>query len=214
MPRYKLAIFDLDGTLSDSFPWFLSVVNDAADRHGFRRIADSEIDKLRGLTSREIIKSLGVPLWKLPAIGNDMRKRKAAALRDIPLFPGTGAMLRGLRDAGVTVALVTSDNETNAKTALREHAAMISHYACGASLFGKAAKFKRVMTAAGVAPHEAIAIGDEVRDADAARDAGIAFGAVSWGYATVDALRGAGAARVFASMEEVVGEVGGAKLSA
>jgi phosphoglycolate phosphatase len=206
----KLAIFDLDGTLSDSFPWFLSVVNDAADRHGFRRIADSEIEKLRGLTSREIIKSLGVPLWKLPVIGNDMRKRKAAALHDIPLFAGTPGMLRGLRDAGVTLALVTSDNEDHARTALREHAVMISYYACGASLFGKASKFKRVMTAAGVAPHETIAIGDEVRDADAAREAGIAFGAVSWGYATVDALRGAGAARVFSSIEDVVGVVGGA----
>jgi phosphoglycolate phosphatase len=69
-----------------------------------------------------------------------------------------------------------------------------------------------VMTAAGVAPHEAIAIGDEVRDAHAARDADIAFGAVSWGYATVDALRGAGAARVFASRDHVVQEVGGAAI--
>ena len=25
MPKYKLAIFDLDGTLSDSLPWFLRV---------------------------------------------------------------------------------------------------------------------------------------------------------------------------------------------
>jgi phosphoglycolate phosphatase len=210
MPRYKLAIFDLDGTLSDSFPWFLSVVNAAADRHGFRRIADSEIDALRGQTSREIIKSLEVPFWKVPVIATDMRKRKAAALRDIPLFPGTSAMLRNLRDAGVTLALVTSDNEANARTALHKHAALISHFACGASLFGKAAKFKRVLKAAGVAPHEAIAIGDEVRDADAARDAGIAFGAVSWGYATVDALRRAGATTVFARMEDVTMEVGGA----
>ncbi len=89
-----------------------------------------------------------------------------------------------------------SDNEANAKTALREHAALISHYACGASLFGKAAKFRRVLKAAGIAPQDAIAIGDEVRDVEAARDAGIAFGAVAWGYATVDALKRAGAASV------------------
>jgi phosphoglycolate phosphatase len=209
MPRYKLAIFDLDGTLSDSFPWFLSVVNDAADRHGFRRIADGEIDSLRGLTSREIITSLEVPFWKVPVIATDMRKRKAAALRDIPLFSGTGAMLRGLREAGVTIALVTSDNEANARTSLREHAALISHFACGASLFGKAAKFRRVLAAAGVAAPDAIAIGDEVRDVDAAREAGIAFGAVSWGYATVEALRHAGAARVFARMEDMAGEISG-----
>ena len=34
---YKLIIFDLDGTLSDSFPWFLSVVSAVADKHGFKQ---------------------------------------------------------------------------------------------------------------------------------------------------------------------------------
>jgi phosphoglycolate phosphatase len=28
---YKLAIFDFDGTLADSFPWFLGMVNGLAD---------------------------------------------------------------------------------------------------------------------------------------------------------------------------------------
>lgn len=28
--RYRLAIFDFDGTLADSFPWFATVVNDVA----------------------------------------------------------------------------------------------------------------------------------------------------------------------------------------
>jgi len=32
---YKLAIFDFDGTLSDSFAWFLSVINSVADKHKF-----------------------------------------------------------------------------------------------------------------------------------------------------------------------------------
>jgi phosphoglycolate phosphatase-like HAD superfamily hydrolase len=40
MPRYKLAIFDFDGTLADSFPWFIGAVNDAAARFGFRGVAD------------------------------------------------------------------------------------------------------------------------------------------------------------------------------
>ena len=32
----SLVIFDLDGTLADSFPWFLGVVNDIAREYGFR----------------------------------------------------------------------------------------------------------------------------------------------------------------------------------
>ena len=37
--RYKLVIFDFDGTLADSFPWFAGVLNGVADRYGFRRVA-------------------------------------------------------------------------------------------------------------------------------------------------------------------------------
>ena len=37
---YRLAIFDFDGTLADSFPWFLGVVNRLADEHGFLLFED------------------------------------------------------------------------------------------------------------------------------------------------------------------------------
>ena len=43
----SLVIFDLDGTLADSFPWFLGVVNGVAREHGFRPIADADIEPLR-----------------------------------------------------------------------------------------------------------------------------------------------------------------------
>jgi phosphoglycolate phosphatase len=39
-----------------------------------------------------------------------------------------------------------------------------------------------------VNPSDAIYIGDELRDAIAAREAGMHFGAVAWGYATPEAL--------------------------
>lgn len=206
---YRLAIFDLDGTLSDSFAWFLTIVNTVADKHRFRRIEPDQVETLRGKETREILKLLDVPLWKLPAIGRDMRALKAAYLDDIALFPGAAAMLWELSTRGVKLAIVSSDNEANVRRALgADHAALIGHYACGASLFGKAAKFRRVLKAAGIAAANAICIGDEVRDAEAARHAGIAFGAVTWGYATETALRAQAPDMVFANMEDIVAAFG------
>ena len=59
---------------------------------------------------------------------------------------------------------------------------------CGASMFGKRRRIARVLKAAGVPAQRAIYVGDQVTDAEAARAAGVAFGAVSWGYAARDAL--------------------------
>jgi len=201
---YKLAIFDLDGTLADSFPWFLRHVNGVADRFGFRRIADGDVEPLRRAGSREILKRQDVPRWKLPMIARHMRRLKAAHVGDIALFPGAGTMLRALADGGVRLALVSSDHEANARRQLGEaNTALFSDFACGASIFGKAAKFRCVLRRAGVDAAQAIAIGDEVRDIEAARAAGIACAAVTWGYAASEALRAQQPDIVFDQMEQI-----------
>jgi len=203
MPRYKLAIFDLDGTLSDSLPWFRRVVNSLADKHRFRRIEDGDVEMLRGKSSREIIAWLEVPFWRMPLIAADMRRLKSQNVDDIPLFDGVGPMLQELSQAGVIMAMVSSDSESNVRRALGDHAALMSQFACGASMFGKAAKFRAVLKRTDIAAADAIAIGDEVRDGEAARQAGIDFGAVSWGYARPEALRRLSPALVFDSVADI-----------
>ncbi|MBW7967230.1 HAD-IA family hydrolase [Bradyrhizobium sp. BR 10261] len=200
---YALAIFDLDGTLVDSFPWFLRTINDVADRFGFRRVRDEDIEELRHASTREILSRLEVPVWKLPAIARYARRVKGEAAAEISLFAGTDAMLRRLAEDGVQLALVTSDSEVNARQKLGASAALFQHFDCAASLFGKAAKFRRVIRRAGVAPKNVISIGDEVRDIEAARAVGIACGAVSWGYAAPAALQALAPDYMFAQMHEI-----------
>lgn len=201
---YSLAIFDLDGTLVDSLPWFLRTVNDVADRFGFRRVVDEDVESLRHASSRDILAYLQVPLWKLPAITRHMRKLKADAVADIELFDGVDTMLRTLANHGVQLALVSSDSETNARRKLGDLAALFAYFDCSASLFGKSAKFRRVIRHAGVDPTDVIAIGDEIRDIEAARAVGVACGAVCWGYAAPAALRAQKPDFVFERMEDIV----------
>jgi phosphoglycolate phosphatase len=205
---YKLAIFDFDGTLADTLPWFLRTVNRMAETHGFNRIEAGDIETLRGYNARQIMEHLGVPAWKLPRIGIEMRRLMAEDIRQIHLFDGIGAMLQGLSDRRVALAIVTSNAYDNVRHVLgAEHAALIRYYACGASLFGKRGKLWRVLKQSGVRPSEAIFVGDEIRDIEAAKAEGIPFGALAWGYTHVAALEAYSPAAVFADVGEVVEKI-------
>ncbi|HEY0234213.1 MAG TPA: HAD hydrolase-like protein [Afipia sp.] len=207
MKRYRLAIFDLDGTLSDSFPWFLQALDDVADKRRLKRVAPGDIENLRTKTLQEIFAALGVSRWRLPGIIRDMRRMKSKALNQITLFPGADDMLRRLHAAGITLAMVSSDSEANVRYSLGEAAALMSYYDCGAPLGGKAKKFRRVLRTLDVQPRDAIYIGDEIRDSEAAAQTGMDFGAVSWGYNAAEALRKLSPAFLFTGFDDILREL-------
>ena len=206
---YTLAIFDFDGTLADTFPWFAEVFNGVADRYRFRRIGPDELEALRGIDNRALMRHLGISAWKVPLIAAHMRRLAARDAGRLRLFDGAVPLLRLLNEKGVTVAIVSSNAEANVRRVLGpENAALVAHYACGASIFGKHGKFRAVLARAGVPPARAIAIGDEIRDIHAARKAGIACGAVTWGFALPAALATHGPDELFASFEEIAERLG------
>src|SRR5262245_3903640 len=198
----------MDGTLADSFPWFMTVMNSVADKFRFRRVAPDEVETLRRLDSRRILERLGVPRWKLPLIARHMRALKPQHIAEIALFPGVDRLLRELRSRDVRIAIVSSDAEATVRRTLgAENTRLVDHYACGASLFGKRAKFRQVLRRSGLAARDTIAIGDELRDAEAARHLGIAFGAVSWGYTDVAALQAVQPDHVFLRVDDIVAQL-------
>lgn len=203
--RYRLAIFDFDGTLADSLPWFIAAMNDVADRYRFRRVLEEEIDTMRGWEARRIVEHLGVPMWRMPVIVRHMRERMASDLASIPLFPGVERMLEELEARGVAIAIVSTNSEANVRGILGERsAARVRHFGCGASMFGKRPKLRRVLRESGIPAARAIAIGDEIRDVEAARAESIPFGAVSWGYTSREALAAHHPAEIFDSVDEIV----------
>ena len=202
---YGLVVLDVDGTLIDSFDWFCGVLNGVADRYRFRRVEAHEAEALRRLGARDILRHLGIPRWKVPFIARHMHglaARDAASLRP---FPGIPSMLAGLSEAGAALAILSSNREDVVRRVLGpEDSARIGAWSCGASIFGKAPRLRRLVHASRLPPGRVLCVGDEIRDAEAARATGCAFGAVAWGYTDPQALAALAPDHLFRDPDEVV----------
>ncbi|HBL66639.1 HAD family hydrolase [Achromobacter sp. LC458] len=188
--KYDIAAFDFDGTLADTMPWFNSILNTVADKYGFRKIDLTERENLRHREASEILKYLGIPLWKLPAIMTHVRTLMQDIDPSVHLFDGIADAVARIKAGGVRLAVISSNSIENVQRVLgADTCALFDDYECGTDLFGKAAKIDRLMRRHEVAPERFLLVGDEMRDIDAARKAGVRVGSVAWGYNHVDALR-------------------------
>lgn len=199
----RVVIFDFDGTLADSIGWFFSIVNDVARRYDFRQTTAEQREELRRKPPLEILDALGIPKWKLPAIAIHMRALAARNIDRIKLFEWVGDLLLELKSHGVMIAVVSSNSAANIQQVLGPYAPLVDHYETGASLFGKSAKIGRVLKALDAGPGEAVSVGDEVRDIDAAHRARVASIGVAWGASHDEALVAARATRLAATSDEL-----------
>ncbi|MEO2219595.1 HAD hydrolase-like protein [Chromobacterium vaccinii] len=201
----QLAIFDFDGTLADTYPIFSNSLNGLAVKHGFKQLADHELAKCRGLSAAEVLRELRLPLWKAPAVLADVRKIMRQRIGEIHPFQDLAAVLHALHQQRIELAVTTSNSIDNVRMVLGD--ALLNRFAaveCGASLFGKSHRLRRILKKMNAHEAAAIYIGDEIRDAEAAEHAGLRFGAVAWGYTHIDALLRTKPHRVFHSPADLL----------
>lgn len=187
--RYRLVVFDFDGVLADSADWMLRTIPTVAAEFGLTRLSTDELQALRAAPTRTILRTLRAPGWKMPFIARRMRRLSAAAADEIALFPGAAEVLLRLKRRNLTTAVVSSNGVGTVRAVLGpELLSRFDHLDCGIGLFGKAPRLRRLARITGISPAEAVYVGDETRDVEAAKRAGFASAAATWGYATREAL--------------------------
>lgn len=174
-------IWDFDGTIADSLPVVMKLFYKLLKHEPYTA---AEVEKIRNMPLKEVIAYLHVPLWRVPTLLVAGRKELGKHLQEIPVFKGVPEVIKQLHEAGHTLHVMSSNSSENINRFLLSHdiGQYFSSVHGNAGIFGKTPVIKNIIRKYHLKPENCYSIGDETRDIDAAKKAGLTSIAVTWGY--------------------------------
>jgi phosphoglycolate phosphatase len=203
--RPKLLIFDFDGTIADTLDAGVTILNKLAVEFGFRPLHPNDLERVRDMRTRQLMKFLGIPTRKMSRIARRGSEELYACIHSIQPLPGMPEALRELQTLGFALGIITSNTEVNVQIFLRGHGLDLFDFVrCSSKLLGKARMIRSVIRRQHVRAADILFVGDETRDIEAAKKAGIRIAAVTWGYNSRRSLEAMKPDFVFESPKELV----------
>ena len=195
MATLKGLVLDLDGTLVESLPDLLAVLNQVLGDFGVPEVTPAEAKPMVGdgtakLVERALAARAVTPDRIPPAVSRFLTLYEARPARLSRPYPGVPEALAELAGAGWHFALCTNKPERATRVMLSEldldrfFRAIIT----GDTLPQKKpdpAPMRAALAALEVPPHRALAVGDHANDLRAARGAGLRAIFVRYGYGTL-----------------------------
>lgn len=202
--RYRLIVFDFDGTLADSLSVAVETYNRIAPGLGLKMVED--VEAARSMPTRRLLKHLGVRFWRLPRLIRTFRTAATEHAGELRLHPGLPELLRRLHAQGARLGILSSNSEENIRACLRaNHVEDVFAFVIGyPKLFGKAKALRRILKQERLPRDELLFVGDELRDIEAGYKARVATAAVTWGFHAVSLLESAKATYLVREPTELI----------
>jgi phosphoglycolate phosphatase len=196
-------IFDFDGTIADSFDYFLNFL---AREAGKRPLTDVQKAEFHGLSLVRMTRKMDVSWLRLPRLLHKCRQEMNPAMKHVEPFPGMPEVIKKLHGEGHQLFILSTNSIGNMHKFLRHH--KLDDYFAeiygGAGLLGKAPALRRLLREQHIETRKAVYVGDEVRDVEAAQSIGVRIVAVTWGFARADELKDRKPAGIAHSPEDIV----------
>jgi len=194
-PRLRAVLFDLDGTLLDTAPDFLAVVNLLRAEHGREPLPFAEVRRTVSHGARALVR-LAFGIGEDDARFEPLRQRLLALyeqhlLVETTPFPGIRELLRELAQRGVRWGVVTNKPSYLAEPLLARAALdpPADVLVCPDHVRRTKPDPEPLLLACerlGCRAAEAVYIGDHLRDIEAGRSAGMYTIAATYGYLEPD----------------------------
>jgi phosphoglycolate phosphatase-like HAD superfamily hydrolase len=187
-PQSICIIFDFDGTIANTHDILVNINNRYVKKIGSKEISSQEYKRLRSMHIRRALQELGISLMRLPFIMRTVLKEMSRNMIDAQPYDGIDQALHMLKQKGYKLGIVTCNKITTVNTFLQAHNLAVFDFIRSSSyFFGKHRALKKALRDYNIATN-AIYVGDEIRDIQAARRCSLHSVAVSWGYNTRETL--------------------------
>jgi HAD superfamily hydrolase (TIGR01509 family) len=193
IPKFKLYLFDVDGTLLDSARDICAAVHEALAAAGGPALDEAYLRGYIGYHLNDLFFELFPHYTREDAAALLAEYRRiylARGHRETRPYAGVGAMLSAL--GGLKSTATTKSTET-ARAVLTQFG-LVDHFHHVQGTDGFPSKpqpdvILRSLDLFGVRPEECLLVGDAAPDMEAGRRAGVRTCAVSWGYGDHSAMR-------------------------
>jgi phosphoglycolate phosphatase len=184
----KAIIFDFDGTIANSFELFVKTLHQLL--HKSELLSPEIIEDLRGKQIKEITAQLGIKPWQLPQFVVKGRRVISANYESVETFEGLPALIQELSMQGYELFILSTNGGVVIQRFLKKQNLdkYFRQIYADIGLTGKARSLTRLISRHRYSKSEALYIGDEIRDIEAAHKAGIKCISVSWGYSAPKSL--------------------------
>lgn len=178
----KIIVFDFDGTIADTIPVSITILQKLATKYYHKTVDGKLIQQLRDKSIPEICKELDISIIKLPFIARKARRELNKEISHLKPINGIRNLLTQLKEQGRTLGIVSSNSKESITKFLKINDLEVFDFIyTNSRIFGKSNSLKRLLRRNKWKAENAIYIGDEIRDIEAAQKAGIKIISVTWG---------------------------------
>ena len=184
-----LLIFDFDGTIANSLAVALDIANELAPEFGLPQTDAQRFRKLKSLSLQELLQEAGLAWHQLPRLAMRGRAAFKKRMNQVEPIAGMDVLLKTL-STDHRLGILTSNSKSTVEAFLKAHELeYFSFVDAPRNVLGKALAIRKILNREGFSADQAIMIGDEVRDIEAAQAAGIKAVAVTWGLNSATRLQ-------------------------